>query len=144
VTIKEMIALTDKAKEAAKAEAKAKPGLFKRAAVALWMAWERCFNVLFRIVDVGCGSIFHYRIRPYRGDTLALDDGQAIRNNDKIIELHFDNDKLLHVMTNARSVVQIAIFLIREVGKALPQLAKHMEGRPEFDDVKGLYGVSMV
>ncbi|HUC91368.1 MAG TPA: polysaccharide deacetylase family protein [Paenibacillus sp.] len=150
VTVKEMIAVTDEARNAVGADKRTggasarKLGFFKRMAVSGWMAWERCFNVLFRIVDVGDGAIFHYRIRPYYGKTLVLADGRTIGNKDKVIELHFDNEKLLKVMLNSRSVLQTAIQLIREVDKALPKLAAHMEGRREFDEVKGLYGVSMM
>jgi len=142
VTIEELIRVTDKSRTAARGAAKLGP--VKRAAVKLWMAWEKCFNVLFRIVDVGDGSIFHYRIRPYHGKTLKLEDGREIRSKDKVIELHFDNEKLLQVMLHSRSVLQSAIQLIREVDRAMPKLAKHMEGRKEFEDVKGLYGVSMM
>jgi peptidoglycan-N-acetylglucosamine deacetylase len=142
VTIKELIAVTDKVRTAARGTAKL--GVLKRAAVKLWMTWEKCFNFLFRIVDIGDGSIFHYRIRPYYGETLKLEDGREIRSKDKVVELHLDNEKLLQVMLNSRSVLQSAIQLIREVDRAMPKLAKHMEGRKEFDDVAGLYGVSMM
>lgn len=142
VTIGEMIAVTDKNRAREKAERP--PGRLRRTVTACWMAWERCFNVLFRIVDIGDGSLFHYRIRPYRGGELALDDGAVIRPNDKIVELHFDNAKLKELLENSRSLVKVAIFLIRETEKALPALARHLESRGEIGEIKGLYGISMI
>lgn len=142
VTIEEMIAVTDRNRALERA-AKG-PGWFKRAVAAAWMAWERCFHVLFRIVDLGDDSLLHYRIRPYRGKALTLDDGVTIRPGDKIIELHFDNAKLRELLKSARSVMKIAIYLIRETERSLPMLARHMKSRPEFHEVKGLYGISMI
>jgi Predicted xylanase/chitin deacetylase len=142
VTIGEMIAVTDKNR--ARERAERPPGRFKRTVTACWMAWERCFNVLFRIVDIGDGSLFHYRIRPYRGGELALNDGAVIRPNDKIVELHFDNAKLKALLENSRSLMKVAIFLVRETEKAMPALARHLESMENLGEIKGLYGISMI
>jgi peptidoglycan/xylan/chitin deacetylase (PgdA/CDA1 family) len=142
VTIGEMIAVTDRNR--ARERADKAPGRLKRAFTACWMAWERCFNVLFRIVDIGGGSLFHYRIRPYRGGELKLDDGAVLRPGDKIVELHFDNAKLRELLENSRSLMKVAIFLIRETEKAMPALARHLAGREDLSGVKGLYGISMI
>ncbi|PZD94177.1 polysaccharide deacetylase family protein [Paenibacillus sambharensis] len=150
VAIDQLIALTDNAcdkavKREAAVSGKAKISMWKRAAISLWIGWEKCFRVMFKVERIGTGdSIFHYRICPYHGEPLKLADGRIIRNNDRVIELHFDNRKLLHVMMNSRSVLQSAIQLIREVEHSLPKLAVHMAGRKEFEGVSGLYGVSMI
>jgi len=142
VTIGEMIALTDRNR--ARERAEKSPGRLKRALTAGWMAWERCFSVLFRIVDIGGGTLLHYRIRPYRGAELRLDDGSVIRTGDKIVELHFDNAKLRELLEHSRTLMKVAIYLIRETEKALPALARHLESRADLRDVKGLYGISMI
>ncbi|GGG19718.1 polysaccharide deacetylase family protein [Paenibacillus abyssi] len=141
VTIAEMIELTDKARS------KQKPQLsvMKRALVSAWLGWERLFHYLFRLEAVDHGEgIFHFRIRPYRGKTLELKDGHKIGNNDKVIELHFDNKKLFQIMRRSKSLMQMAIYVIREVERALPKLARQISGRQEFNDVRGLYGISMI
>lgn len=142
VTIGEMIAVTDRNR--AQERAAKRPGLVRRALTACWMAWERCFNALFRIVDPGDGSLFHYRIRPYGGAELKLDDGTVIRPKDKIVELHFDNAKLQHMLANARSLMKVAIYLVREAERSLPALARHLERHADLADVKALYGVSLI
>jgi peptidoglycan/xylan/chitin deacetylase (PgdA/CDA1 family) len=141
VGIDEMIKLTD----TSRSKSKRKLGLWKGIAVSLWMAWEKCFHVLFRIETIGRGeTVFHYRIRPYHGEPLQLKDGQTICNKDKVVELHFDNKKLLQLLSASRSVMQMAIQIIREVEKALPKLALSLQDRKQFEGVRGLYGISMI
>jgi len=142
VTIGEMIAVTDRNR--ARERAERPPGWLGRTVAACWMAWERCFNVLFRIVDPGDGSLFHYRIRPYGGAELKLDDGTVLRPKDKIVELHFDNAKLRRMLTDARSIMKVAIYLIREAERSLPALARHLERHADLRGVKALYGVSLI
>ncbi|OUM96037.1 MAG: xylanase deacetylase [Thermobacillus sp. ZCTH02-B1] len=142
VTIGEMIALTDRNR--AREMAEKGPGFIRRTAAACWMVWERCFNALFRIVDPGDDSLLHYRIRPYAGPELRLDDGTVIRPKDRIVELHFDNAKLRHLLANARSVVKVAIALIRDAERSLPTLARHLERCADLRGVKALYGVSLI
>ncbi|MBM7565473.1 polysaccharide deacetylase family protein [Paenibacillus sacheonensis] len=154
VHIAEMIAITDEAKKSnagsdAKAESrkggsKPKLGLMKRIAVSCWMGWERLFHVVFRVKSVADGSIFHYRVIKYRGATLELSDGNRIADKDDVVELHFDNGMLLQLMTNSRSMMQLAVMLIREVKKSMPQLAERLALDADAQLVKGLYGVSLM
>jgi len=139
VTVPQMIAITDKNKAAAPAL-----GWFKRILVSGWMAWERTFHTLFRIESGDVDAIFHIRVVTYHGKTLQLSDGQTINHKDKVIELHLDNHKLYRMMTESKSMMHVAIRLIREVQKGLPKLAVQIAGRKEFEQVKGLYGVSMI
>ncbi|RXZ84476.1 polysaccharide deacetylase family protein [Paenibacillaceae bacterium] len=141
VNMTEMIALTDKARSSRKRPM----GVMKKTLVRLWLGWEKLFHILFRIQPIDSGqSIFHYRIRPYRGKTLQLKDGHRIDNKDPIIELHFDNKKLFDLMSGSRSLMQMAIQVIREVEKALPKLAAQLSERKELGTAQGLYGISMI
>ncbi|MFC0393140.1 polysaccharide deacetylase family protein [Paenibacillus mendelii] len=139
ITVPEMIGITDRNKSI-------KPSIswYKRTIVAGWMAWERLFHVLFRIESGGTDSVFHIRVVPYHGKTLHLSDGQTIEDKDEVIELHFDNNKLYHLMTESRSLMHVAIRLIREVEQALPKLAATIAGRKDYERVRGLYGISMI
>ncbi|RAP75552.1 polysaccharide deacetylase family protein [Paenibacillus montanisoli] len=144
VHITEMIALSDQNRGKAKAPAPATHSWVKRAMIACWMGWERVFNVLFRVKSAGDDSIFHLRLVSYPGRTLELTDGRRIEHKDPVIELHFDNHKLLKMMTESRSMMHVAIMLIREVQKGMPKLAQQLTGNKEYEHAKGLYGVSMI
>lgn len=124
--------------------AKPKLGLMKRIAVSCWMGWERLFHVMFRVKPVAGGSIFHYRIIKYHGATLELSDGNRIADKDAVVEIHFDNAMLLKLMTNSRSMMQLAVMLIREVKKSMPLLAKRLATDEDAHHAKGLYGVSLM
>ncbi|WP_020615810.1 polysaccharide deacetylase family protein [Paenibacillus daejeonensis] len=153
VQIEEMIEVSDQ-RRARHAErlrtqlesrgARPRMGLLKRAAVALWLTWERIFQWVFRVKPVQGDAVFHYRIRKYHGPQLRLDDGETIRDGDEVVELHFDNRKLFETVASSGSVMRMAIYVVREVGKALPKLAAEMAGKPEFREVRGLYGISMI
>lgn len=138
VGIDEMIRLTD-------ANRSMKAGLFKRAVVDLWMLWEKCFQKLFHIRPIGSpNDIFHVRVRPYTGENIQLDDGEMIQPGDRIVELHFDNRQLYEMGMRSKTAMRTAIQLIRAVERMMPKLAETMLTRPEFDGVKGLYGITLI
>lgn len=128
----------------AKSEAVPQTGPFKRAVVAAWMLWEDVFGLLFRLRPVGDGKSFHYRIIRYGGPDLTLEDGERIVKGDRVIELHFVNKMMLDIGMGSRSEMQIAIRLIQAVKKSLPLLAKELRSLPGGEDIKALYGISMI
>lgn len=119
-------------------------GPVKRVIVAAWMLWEDIFGWLFRLSPVGDGKSFHYRIIRYGGPELTLSDGQRLQRGDRVLELHFVNKMMLDIGMSSKSEVQIAIRVIQLVKKALPVLARELGSRPDGDEVKALYGVSMI
>lgn len=139
VNIAEMIALNDKHK-------KVKPSLSwtKQIAVACWMGWERLFHFLFRVKEVAEDCIFYYRVIPYHGKPLELSDGKMIVDKDPVVEIHFDNKKLLKMMTESRSMMQLAVMLIREAKKGMPQLARQLARDKSVQPAKGIYGVTII
>ncbi|WP_219836068.1 polysaccharide deacetylase family protein [Paenibacillus sp. R14(2021)] len=139
VHITDMIALTDGNKAV-----KRSFGWMKRTLIACWMGWERLFHVMFRVKSVGADTLFHYRVVPYHGKTLELPDGKNIAAKDAVVELHFDNKKLLKMMTDSRSMMHLAIMLIREVQKGMPKLAQQLATDKAVQQAKGVYGVSMI
>lgn len=88
--------------------------------------------------------IFHFRIRPYRGEPVMMNGDIELANGDRVLELHFDNKRLFEIGSRSRTSVQIAIQMIRGVEKTLPELAQYVQTHPELMDVKALYGVSMI
>ncbi|MDI4646732.1 polysaccharide deacetylase family protein [Cohnella hashimotonis] len=121
-----------------------KPGPFKRVLVAAWMLWEDVFGWLFRLRPIGDGKSFHYRIIRYGGPTLTLEDGGRIAKGDRVMELHFVNKMMLDIGMSSRSEMQIAIRVIQSVKKTLPAAAKELRTIPGGDNVKALYGISMI
>jgi len=138
IRIDEMIRITDsnKAKQLSPA---------KKVAVTLWLAWEKVFHVLFRLQPVQeKDTVFHIRVRKYSGQTLVMNDGETLNKGDRIVELHLDNNRLFEMGMKSRSTMHTAIQLIRAVEKGLPPLAKMIGSDPQYDDVKAVYGVSMI
>lgn len=128
----------------AKTTAAPKTGPFKRMVVAAWMLWEDVFGWIFRLRPVGDGKSFHYRIIRYDGPAITLEDGGRIERGDRVLELHFVNKMMLDIGMTSRSEMQIAIRVIQSVKKALPLLAKELRSLPGGEDVKALYGISMI
>ncbi|BBH21432.1 hypothetical protein Back11_27770 [Paenibacillus baekrokdamisoli] len=139
VHISEMLEITDRSKTLRRSL-----GWMKRIVISCWMGWERIFHWLFRLQPGGLDSIFHVRVVPYRGKPLKLLDGRTIEDKDDIIELHLDNKKLFKMMSESRSMMHVAIKLIREVERAMPKLAALVASQKKFEHVRGLYGISMI
>ncbi|WP_068784662.1 polysaccharide deacetylase family protein [Paenibacillus phocaensis] len=153
VRIDELIEVTEEAKlgrrqagtPAPKGRAPVKVSWLKRSIVALWLLWEKIFHVVFQLKTPNPEDpIFHFRIRPYHGKPVAMNDGKVLQAGDQVMELHFDNKKLYEIGTRSRTTVQLAIQMIRGVEKTLPLLAKYVTDHPELSEVKALYGVSMI
>ncbi|MGG4551772.1 polysaccharide deacetylase family protein [Paenibacillus humicus] len=117
----------------------------KRIVVSLWLLWERLFHFVFQLRTTNKEEpIFHFRIRPYRGEPVMMNGDIELANGDRVLELHFDNKRLFEIGSRSRTSVQIAIQMIRGVEKTLPELAQYVQTHPELMDVKALYGVSMI
>ncbi|TVY00469.1 polysaccharide deacetylase family protein [Cohnella terricola] len=161
IGIDEMIAVTEQAKkknksrQAAKgseargqeervAERKSSIGPIKKIVVSLWMLWEKLFHVLFKLRPVGDAHFFNYRVRRYSGPPLDLRNDRTLRSGDHIMEIHFENQMLFEMGMKSKTSLQLAIRIIREIEKTLPDLARELAVVPKGDQVKALYGVSMI
>ncbi|MFC4600100.1 polysaccharide deacetylase family protein [Cohnella hongkongensis] len=151
IGIDEMIAVTEKAKkktragrETAGAEPAARIGPFKKVVIGLWMLWEKLFHVAFRLRPVGDTGFFNYRIRKYSGPRLKLHGGSELNSGDRIMEIHFENRMLVEIGHRSKTPLQLAIRIIREIEKVLPDMARELAVVPRGGEVKALYGVSMI
>jgi peptidoglycan/xylan/chitin deacetylase (PgdA/CDA1 family) len=161
VGIDDMIAITEhnRNKRAGKQAAMRRPGMrstdsateksqsigpFKKLIVAAWMLYEKVFHVLFRLHPVGDGKFFNYRIRRYAGPPLDLRADVTLQSGDHIMEIHFENQMLFDLSMNSKSALQTGIKIIREMEKALPDMARELSTVTNGDKVKALYGVSMI
>lgn len=122
-----------------------KVSLLKRMLVSVWLLWEKGFHALFSLETVTPDDpMLHFRKRAYTGKPVVMEDGTLLDKGDQVLELHFDNRKLYQIGSRSRSEMQLAIQMIRAVQKDLPTLANMVLERPEFKEVRGLYGVSMI
>src|SRR5690606_30836172 len=103
----------------------------KRIVVSLWLLWERLFHFVFQLRTTNKEEpIFHFRIRPYRGEPVMMNGDIELANGDRVLELHFDNKRLFEIGSRSRTSVQIAIQMIRGVEKTLPELAQYVQTHP--------------
>ncbi|MCC3378864.1 polysaccharide deacetylase family protein [Paenibacillus farraposensis] len=118
---------------------------FKRTLVFGWLFYERLFHTLFRLRPVRKeNTIFYYRRGTYHGPNVNMENDRWLKKGDPIIELHFDNQMLYRLGSTAKSVVHLAIQLIRIVKQQLPDLADQLVHDSRMNDVKAIYGVSMI
>ncbi|MDO7908126.1 polysaccharide deacetylase family protein [Paenibacillus sp. JX-17] len=117
----------------------------KRALVQLWLQYEKVFHYVFHLKAASpVDPILHYRLRAYHGASVDLEDGTLLEDGDPVIELHFDNKKLFEIGTASKTAMHLAIKMIRQVEKQLPELAEAVYHDPELRQAKALYGVSMI
>jgi peptidoglycan/xylan/chitin deacetylase (PgdA/CDA1 family) len=120
--------------------------LTKRALLRGWMIWERFFIKLFHIVPVDPDNTFlQIRIREYTdNEPLSLEDGERFVKGDRIVELHLNNDQLAQMGRTSRNSTHLAIQMIRNIRDLLPMISNMLKTDPAYQDVKGLYGVTLI
>jgi peptidoglycan/xylan/chitin deacetylase (PgdA/CDA1 family) len=136
VGVDEMVELTEKNKAR-------KISRFRQMIISIWMLWEKAFHVAFRLKPIA-GTSYHYRIRKYSGPAVTMKNGNTLRRGDYVLEFHFDNQKLHELGMSTRSTVQLAIRMIRDMEKGLPDIARVLEDDPKGGQVAAMYGVSLI
>lgn len=63
--------------------------------IAVWAAWERLMQRLYRVQPVRPSGLFLFRVQRYRGPETALGDGTRVHRGDRIVELHINNRRLV-------------------------------------------------
>lgn len=118
----------------------------KKTIVALWLQWERLFVKMFNIIPIDeDNTLLKLRVREFSGEReIVLEDGEVIRKGDQIAELHLDNELLFKLGADARSTVHLTVQLIRRMEQLLPQINHLIMHHPDFKNVKGLYGISII
>lgn len=139
VGIEEMMKLTEAAKSI-------HVSIWKKAIVSLWLLWEKLFHVVFRLKTVGNAedAAFHYRVIRYTGEDVEFAEGGRVVKGDRVAELHFDNKKLSSIAATSKSPVATGIRMLREVEQALPLLANQLAADSEANDIKAVYGITMI
>jgi len=63
--------------------------------LSIWLLWDRLLEWWWQPRSVQPDGFLRYRATRYRGARLRLRDGTVIRASDPLLELHFDNRRLL-------------------------------------------------
>ncbi len=85
------------------------------------------------------GGFFRYRIVRYRGPATVLGDGTRIAPGDLVVELHFDNRRLLAL---SLAGAQLPWDLLRLAREDLTELACRI-GQGQLGDVRALVGITL-
>lgn len=122
------------------------PSMMKKMIVGLWLGYERVFHLVFGMKTTNEEDpVFHFRFRPYHGDPIQLDDGVTLNSGDQVMEIHFDNERLYEIGKKSRSSMQLAIHMIRDVERTLPEMAAYIQQHGNLSqEVKAVYGVSFI
>ncbi|UOF91076.1 polysaccharide deacetylase family protein [Fodinisporobacter ferrooxydans] len=117
----------------------------KRLLIYLWMQWEKAFHAVFHVRTIDRNNPFlNIRVCTYRGKTIQLTNGESIQKGDYVVELHFNNELLMQMATQARSSIHLAVQMIRATEQLLPQILEFIVHHPYRDKIKGLYGITMI
>lgn len=117
----------------------------KKLMITLWIKWESLFYRLFYIQPIDENQPFlNVRVRTYWGKTIQLLDGEEIKRGDHVLELHLNNEMLFKMGINSRSSIQLAIQMIRTTEQLLPKILLFILNHPKYEEIKGLYGISMI
>lgn len=117
----------------------------KKLLITLWIKWENLFHQLFHIQPIDENQPFlNGRVRTYWGKTIQLSDGEEIQRGDQVLELHFNNDMLFKMGIHSHSAMQLAIQMIRATEQLLPKAIQYILNHPKKEEIKGVYGVSMI
>jgi hypothetical protein len=122
-----------------------KLSLPKRVLVSAWLGWERFFHALFGVKPIDAGNgILYYRVCRYHGRPISLPDEEEIAPGDRVVEFHLNNRMLFQLVTESRSMMQLAVQLIQLTTQLMPKMADIIVHDPACRAVKGIYGITMI
>lgn len=107
----------------------------------LWEKWEHLYNRLYHVQRIGL-SIFRLSKSRYQGPELYDENGRVLAHaGDTLAEIHFDSLRLQNKEGDAQ---KIALNAMRQARESLPLLAQYVSQNPDFQDVKVLFGQTLI
>lgn len=88
--------------------------------------------------------IFRIRLTKYKGREITLEDGTCIKKNDVLLKIHLHNVRLLKELRNTKSELRKARMIYKHVEESMPILADYLKKHPNFDEVKGIVGITLL
>ena len=102
-----------------------------------WRRGRRC-------VDAKVGSVLKIDVERYRGERVVLPDDTEVCPGDRIIELHFNNERLRELHSGPHGSAAVGIRLRREFKESLAELARLIAGNPLFEKAVALRGETIL
>lgn len=106
--------------------------------LSVWVLVEHLTARLQRIRPVRSQAMLRYALMRYRGERVVLHDGTVVATGDPIIELHFDNHRLLELTKSGTSPWP----LLRQARSDLTALEKLLASG-SLGDIKALHGLTL-
>jgi hypothetical protein len=110
----------------------------------LLLTWEILFHWAAHLKELKPGEthLFYIARRRYIGRGFTV-DGVAVRLFDKVVELHMNNEMIKDIVSREPQLMAVAVRILQETRRSLPVLAE-MLNSSEYDDIKALYGVTLI
>ncbi len=105
----------------------------------MWLGWERLTDWWWHLRTLRPDGIFRYRVATYRGRPVTLEDGSTVRPGDRMIDLHFDNRRLLQAAAAPSSTPWNLMRMAREDLRALAALVE----AGALGEVRAVRGVTL-
>ena len=112
-----------------------------RGFLRFWPIWERFTMHIWHVRPIpdAPNGLLEVRFNRYHGKSVTLPDGTAIRKNDPIIEVHFNNPMLLQLPSDVS-----AWTLLQMLAQDLRALVQWMQQPDSPIDACALFGVSLL
>jgi hypothetical protein len=89
-------------------------------------------------------NAFRVRLTRYKGAETLLSDGTIIQKNDLLLKIHLHNCTLLKELAPTMNELIKTRTIYRTVEKSMPGLAAYIINHPEFHQIKGIVGITML
>lgn len=109
----------------------------------IFQFWEGIYALVYNLKSVGGkNDIILFNRKRYKGADLKLTSGEIIKKGDELLELHLNNRVIYNFYNNSGSLIKAMIILKNEFESNLKKLADFMKDNKNFDNVKGLMGIT--
>ncbi|MFA9559532.1 hypothetical protein ACERII_19665 [Evansella sp. AB-rgal1] len=88
--------------------------------------------------------VFRVHVNKYRGPEQVLSDGSIITKGDYLVRIHLHNIRLLQHLSLIKSKTRRTMMLYQMVSEALPAIANYIRNHQLHDQIKAIWGVTML
>lgn len=119
---------------------------FKDSLLRIWDRLERIIRFTSGIQEPGGNksSFFRIALRTYRGKDWLLPGGVLLKKGDRYLELHVNNERLSSLIDRNTSTERMALIVLREARRGLPDLARILHHSTLYKDVKALFAITLL
>lgn len=107
--------------------------------LSIWLWWDRLLEWYWQLRPVRPDGFLRYRLTRHGGASVTLRDGTVINRGDRLVELHFDNRRLLRRVS---APGWNALQSLRLIDADLRGLHRWLESG-ELPPIRALHGVTL-